>query len=117
MPDLTTLQINQRMAALSGYEIVEGHDPTLCYVETREESSTVPRVKVYDVLGCGDMTLQAIKLNQLDVTWNGNQVTVHLALWALSSAKGEYVSYTHCEGDVNLAVCRLLLNASGLDKS
>jgi hypothetical protein len=110
---LTDLQINQRMAALSGYEIVEGHDPQVCYVETRTDEQAVPRVLVYDVLNCNDMTLQAIKMNHLDVTWDGEQVTVHLPM---RLKPRDFISYTHCDGDVSRAVSLLLLNAIGNDK-
>ncbi len=113
MSGLTDLQINQRMAALSGYEIVEGHDPSVCYVETRSDSSTVPRVLIYDVLHCNDMTLQAIKANSLDVLWHdGNAVTVCLPSWLEAN---EFGSYTNGDGDISRAVCMLLLNAIGND--
>ena len=113
MLELTDLQINQRMAALSCYEIVEGHDPTQCYVETRSDSSTTPNVLLYDVLNCRDMTLQAILLNHLSITWEGNQVTVHLPPTAKAR---EFKNFTHCDGDISRAVCLLLLNAIGNDK-
>ena len=111
--NLTDLQINQRMAAMSGYEIVEGHDPAICYVETREEGSTRPRVMTYDLLNCNDMTLQAIKINKLDVTWNGEQVTVALPPHLKPN---EYARVTNCDGDISRAMCMLLLNAIGNDK-
>lgn len=113
MSGLTDLQINHRMACLSGYEIVEGHDPSVCYVETRADSSAVPRVLVYDILNSDDMTFQAIKANSLDLTWNGEQVTLHLP----QRLKGnDFISYTNCDGDVARAVSMLLLNAIGNDK-
>ena len=113
MSGLTDLQINHRMACLSGYEIVQGHDPAVCYVETRRDSSAVPNVLIYDVLHCNDMTLQAIKANNLDVTWNDQQVTVHLPM---RLKPRDFISYTNCDGDLSRAVCMLLLNAVGNDK-
>ncbi len=110
---LTDLQINHRMAALSGYEIVQGHDPEVCYVETREDFSSVPRVLIYDVLHCNDMTLQAIKMNKLDIIWAGEQVT---AVLPSHLKPNEFNAYTNCDGDVSRAVCMLLLNAVGNDK-
>lgn len=113
MAGLTDLDINHRMAALSGYEIVEGPDATVCYIETRADSQGKPRVVVYDVLGSNEMCMQAVRANNLDITWNGNQVTVHLPP---RLKPREFISYTHCDGDVSRAMCLLLLNAIGNDK-
>ncbi len=110
---MTDLDINHRMAALSGYEIVEGPSPLVCYVETRTDSQATPQVLVYDVLKDDAMTLQAVRANNLDITWNGNQVTVHLPQRLKAR---DFVSFTHCDGDVSRAMCLLLLNAIGNDK-
>ena len=110
---LTDLQINQRMAALSGYEIVEGHDPDVCYVETRLTNDERPHILVYDVLNCNDMTLQAIKANRLNVTWDMNTVAVTLPPHLKPN---DFRTVQHAEGDISRAVCMLLLNAIGNDK-
>lgn len=112
MSGLTDLDINHRMAALSGYEIVEGPDPLVCYIETRVESAGNPRIMVYDVLASDEMTMQCVRANHLDVTWFGEEVTVSLP----SRLRGrDFISYTHCGGDVSRAMCLLLLNAIGND--
>ena len=107
---LTDLQINQRIAALTPrHEIVEGHDNTLCYVETGKG------VVVFDVLHDTTLWTQLLKENELDITWNGEQVTIHLPLRLISS-QGEFVSFTDCDGNIPRAICLLLLHAVGNDK-
>ena len=107
--NLTDLQINQRMAAISGYEIAEGPDPLVCYVRNPENLSTL---LPYDILNCRDMTLQAIELNHLDVVWYKSAVTVGLPPHLKGKDFNEYVDV---DGNLSRAVATLILNATGND--
>lgn len=109
MAKLTDLEMNQSLAALSGYEIVEGPDPEKCYICTEEDS-----MRVFDVLdGERDMVHQLIADNSLDVHWHKDAVTVTLPDEIVGM---DFISYTDCDGNLARAALLLILNASGMDR-
>lgn len=115
MSKLTDLDINTLIAELSGMKVVSGNtlntpDPESCYVELEYEGKTC--MQKFDCLDGTSLLEQLVKMNELDVSWHGGQVTVTLPprLTAV-----DFDSYTDCNGDVARACCMLILNASGLD--
>ena len=97
------------MKVVSG-EALNLPDPDNCYVELEHLGKTC--MQKFDVLDGTSLLEQLVKMNNLSISWNGDAVTVTLPdrLDAI-----DFVSYTHCDGDVARACCLLILNAAGLD--
>lgn len=116
MSKLSDLEINIRMAELSGMKVVSGDtlntpDPDHCYVEL--EINGVKALQQFNVLDGTSLVEQIICMNELSVSWNEHgHVTVSLPerIDAI-----DFVSYTSCEGNLPKAAALLVLNAAGLD--